>query len=612
MVDLSQSSLRIPLAVASVVVVGSCSAATIDHDMLTQVTRVEQPRVNPNGGAIYLSDRSGGWEVWAASSAGDLRQLTNLGVVVESPTVAPSGQRMVVAADGGGNERYDLYGIELSGEYSVTRLTKTAHSESDPRLSPDERRLAWLSDEGTPHQSQLMVGATDATGGRALTKGETPVAWPVWGPESRHIALTRTADWSHGALVVVNVESGTTLTVEAGDGRMLRPYAFEPTGGGVLVTTTNAAGFQQLAIAGPDTGRISLIGPTDHDIEDAHWSADHGIIFSQNVGGQSLIARMEHPLAEVEPLVEPKGTVGSISVLGSSVVFDRTDSTTPPGIWQVGIDTHFERPLVARITAGLVKSIPFGFSSFDDRQITGFYYEPTGVAPHPAVVMVHGGPDSQTRDRFSAEHQALAAAGFVVVDINFRGSTGFGQAFTDLDNHDWGGGDRKDLRAAVEHLVALGIVDTSRVGIMGGSFGGYLALMALCKDGDLYRAGVDLYGMSDLVLDYESTRDRYGAWYVVEMGTPKTHAALFRDRSPLTWLDSLVAPLLVMHGENDADVLKSQSDTLVAGLKRRGRTPDYVVYPNEGHVFSRRENRKDVLDRIVAFFQRHLNETPSQ
>lgn len=190
--------------------------------------------------------------------------------------------------------------------------------------------------------------------------------------------------------------------------------------------------------------------------------------------------------------------------------------------------------------------------------------------------------------------------------MNFRGSTGFGRAFSDLDNGDWGGGDRQDIRDAVLHFASQGLVDRDRVAIMGGSFGGYMTLLALALDNDFYKAGVDLYGMVDLTADFEMTKDRYEAWYRTEMGTPSERPELFRARSPLTHVDRIEAPLLVLHGDNDTDVPKVQSETLVEALRSLGRTVEYVVYPGEGHVFSKRETRRDVGTRVLEFLRRSM------
>jgi dipeptidyl aminopeptidase/acylaminoacyl peptidase len=224
----------------------------------------------------------------------------------------------------------------------------------------------------------------------------------------------------------------------------------------------------------------------------------------------------------------------------------------------------------------------------------------------PAVVLLHGGPSGQARDAWLPEVAALADAGFTVIRPNFRGSTGRGRAFEDLNNHDWGGGDLADVLTVVDELAAAGQIDPQRVGVMGGSFGGYLTLRAITAAPDRFAAAVDLYGMADLIADYELTFDRYGAWYATELGTPQTDPALFHDRSPIFSLDRVRAPLLVLQGRNDTDVPRAESDAVVRALRNQHADVTYVTYASEGHGFVRRATRADVLRRMVSFFVKHL------
>ena len=162
-------------------------------------------------------------------------------------------------------------------------------------------------------------------------------------------------------------------------------------------------------------------------------------------------------------------------------------------------------------------------------------------------------------------------------------------------------------RMVADSIAARGEIDPRRVGITGGSYGGYLTLLALARTPDLWRAGVERYGMPDLVADYLLGHDRFGPWYETEMGNPKTDAALFRERSPLLYLDSLKAPLLIFQGANDNNVPRAESDLLVALLKGLGKAYEYVVYDDEGHGFTRRKNLLDHHRRALRFFVKHLS-----
>jgi len=260
---------------------------------------------------------------------------------------------------------------------------------------------------------------------------------------------------------------------------------------GVLTDPLN-----QLAIVPATGGEARRIGPGDWDVEAAAWNAAAGIVFTRNVAGRSELMRMKGPDAVPTTLAAPLGVIGGLDLRDSgAVLFERDDSASPAGLWVLDAlaDGAAPVPLTTAALSGLIAARPFAMVATDGTPLSGFVYEPTsGSAPYPAVAFVHGGPDGQSRDNFDADRQMLVQAGYVVVDVNFRGSTGFGRAFSDLDNGDWGGGDRQDIRDAALHFASQGLVDRDRVAIMGGSFGGYMTLLALALDNDFYKAGVDL------------------------------------------------------------------------------------------------------------------------
>jgi dipeptidyl aminopeptidase/acylaminoacyl peptidase len=249
------------------------------------------------------------------------------------------------------------------------------------------------------------------------------------------------------------------------------------------------------------------------------------------------------------------------------------------------------------------------YESFDGQKIHTLFIKPKVTrlgSPPPAVVFVHGGPNAQETLSFSPRVQLMAEQGFAVIVPNYRGSTGYGRAFEDANNKDWGGGDLKDLVAAVKHFGARGDIDPKRVGITGGSYGGYMTLMALAKMPDVFTAGAEFYGMPDLVMDYLLSKSRFADWYETEMGNPRRDAALFRERSPLLYLDDIKAPLLVFQGANDSNVPRAESDLLVAVLRELKKPHEYIVYDDEGHGFTRRKNVLDSSKRTAEFFVKHL------
>ena len=589
---------------------------------LAQVQSTYEARLIPGDrGVVYVNDRSGVYELWYRPSNGEPEQLTSLKQQVTNPRLSPAGDVVVFGSDYGGDERYDLFRLDLKTK-KVEPLTQTKDiSETQHRFSPDGKWLALEADPEIQFRPQIFVMDLLTAKRRQLTKGGVPAYHPVWSHNGKLIAATRTGDEQNGDLLVVSLSDGAVKEIKPpADGFIIWPVEFSPDSRRLLARTKNKQGFYQLALVDVSTGSLKRIGPEQWDVDEAAWHEKAGIFFTRNVSGRYSLWGMREPDAEAKEIIAPRGVVRDLDISrdGARLVFIREDATQPAEIYLYTLATkqtqQLTRSLPERIDpARLSPAEPFKVKSFDGTQVEGLFYKPRiddaaqSGKPYPAVAYIHGGPNGQSVEDFSPFVQALTQAGFAVIEPNYRGSTGYGKAYEDLNNKDWGGGDRKDVRAVLEYFIEQGMIDRNRIGITGGSYGGYMTLIALAKDPDFYKAGADSYGMFDLVEDYHLTKDRFGLWYETEMGTPETHAELFADRSAIRFLDRIKAPLIVFQGANDTNVPKHESDKMVEALKKMGRKVEYVVYPDEGHGFTRRPNRIDNMQRTVAFFREHLS-----
>jgi dipeptidyl aminopeptidase/acylaminoacyl peptidase len=364
-------------------------------------------------------------------------------------------------------------------------------------------------------------------------------------------------------------------------------------------------------------------------VSGARWNKD-GIYFLRNEAGATGLYFLASPKERARPVLSPTGTIRHISLddAGEHLAMLREDVSRPADVWILprpakarATKDSRQPPSLRQVTFSLMGGVRsdqlsqgdiVSYKSFDGMKIHALVVKPRVKrlgSPPPAIVFVHGGPNRQTTLSFLTIYHVLAEAGFVVIAPNYRGSTGYGKRFEDANNKDWGGGDLKDITSAVQYFAARSDIDPKRVGITGGSYGGYMTLMALSRTPEVWRAGVELYGMPDLVMDYLLSKSRFADWYETEMGNPKTHAALFRERSPLPYLDDIKAPLLVFQGGGDTNVPKAESDLLVAVLKELKKKHEYIVYPDEGHVFYKRKNLLDYYKRTTAFFVNHLQKT---
>jgi dipeptidyl aminopeptidase/acylaminoacyl peptidase len=249
--------------------------------------------------------------------------------------------------------------------------------------------------------------------------------------------------------------------------------------------------------------------------------------------------------------------------------------------------------------------------SFDGKSVPAFLYRPTGAGPFPAVIDVHGGPTGQSKREFDPFRQYLVSKGYVVLVPNVRGSTGYGKTWTQLDNLDLGGGPLRDVVACKHWLVQHASVDDARAVVLGGSYGGYMALAAAAFTPKEFAANVDYFGVSDLKSLVESFPPYWaaGATFIYKkFGDPNNpeHAQYQHDRSPGNYVDRIERPLLVVQGDKDARVKKDQSDRIVAALKSRSVPVYYLVLADEGHGFSKNEDYLAAYQITDRFLDRYV------
>ena len=586
---------------------------------LAAVVDITEVALSPDGNTLaFVTDRTGSFELFTvdltvANAAPE--QRTRADESVSGLAWSPRSDRLLFEMDHGGDERADLFAWTRADD-RVTRVTATASAEQGVRFSPDGTRLALESDPARPFRFNVFVRDADGAT-RQLSNAPINVQHARWTRDGRTLVATRSGDDQRGDLLVIDVASGATREIHPPRAEGIA-YAVDPLPDGrMLALATNARGFAQLAIVDLATGATVFVGPADWDIEDAEVGDDGSVLFVRNVHGESEVLFAPRGDFGATRIIAHGGVVTALSMDRSAhtAAMVREQSSHPPAIETVDLSSGV---LTLRVPAHvgdvdparLVEAQRRTFASFDGTPIDAYLWRPRVTrlgSPPPLVMHVHGGPNGQTRDAFSPTVQALAEAGFVVASVNYRGSTGYGRAFEDLNNRDWGGGDLRDIVQVIHALGREGLVDARRVGIYGGSYGGYMTLRAITATPHEWQAAVDMFGMPDLAEDYRLTADRFGTWYATEMGDPVRDAALYRDRSPIHALDRVRTPLLVLQGENDSNVPRAESDAVVAALRGRSRDVAYTVYPDEGHGFTHRAHRIDAIDRTVAFFREHLS-----
>ncbi|HEU4587931.1 MAG TPA: S9 family peptidase [Gemmatimonadales bacterium] len=265
----------------------------------------------------------------------------------------------------------------------------------------------------------------------------------------------------------------------------------------------------------------------------------------------------------------------------------------------------------AREPFGLAPMQPITFTARDGMTLYGYLTLPRHVAPRglPLVLLVHGGPWERDVWGYDPEVQLLANRGYAVLQVNYRGSTGYGKAYLNAGNREWAGKMQDDLVDAKRWAVAQGYADSSRVCLVGTSYGGYATLVGLAFTPDEFRCGIAVAGPSSLLSLLRSIPAYWTGYRAVldkRLGGLEADSVFLRERSPIYRADQIAAPLLIVQGANDPRVPRAESDQLVAAMRRHGRAVDYIVFPDEGHGFVRPENRLRFYAAAEAFLARHL------
>lgn len=464
-----------------------------------------------------------------------------------------------------------------------------------PAVSPDGTKLAWLS-WNHPHmpwtQSALHVGALDFEGRIEVSKTivdkeDVCVYEPRWTLDGDLIHVDDTTGWAN----LFRTEGFTWKDDDPSDAwtTRLRTRAMHPG------TQAFSHPHWQLGLHSYDN--------YDNDLLICSWAED----LTWHIG----TVRVDNGMAE--EWATGWWPIGNVASNDGRVVFLADSPTHTPAIIQIkgGATTIIRPSSEAEISPELVSSAQIiSWPTSDGETAHGFYYAPKNPdfsgpkdALPPLIVNVHGGPTSSTRPGLSIPLQYWTSRGFAVLDVNYRGSTGFGRAYRERLNGHWGVMDVNDCVDGVRCLVDRGFVDPKRVAIRGGSAGGFTTLNALANT-DVFTAGTSLYGIADLRLLSAETHKFESRYDARLIGTEDPNSELWATRSPITHIHQINAPLLLLQGEDDKVVPPSQARLMFDALKDRGNAVAMKIYPGEAHGFRRAETIRDAWSSELAFYGR--------
>jgi dipeptidyl aminopeptidase/acylaminoacyl peptidase len=302
---------------------------------------------------------------------------------------------------------------------------------------------------------------------------------------------------------------------------------------------------------------------------------------------------------------------------GRLLAMTLSGAATPSDVWVLDVALGRFRQVTHSPHAGvdlsrLVRPELLRFAAHDGLELSGWLYRPAGAPTYPMVLSFHGGPEGQERPGFNSTYQALLANGIAVFAPNVRGSSGFGKKFVNLDNGALRKNGVRDIESCVARVAGSGLADPKRIGIMGGSYGGYMVMAGLTEYPQTFAAGADLFGVVNFETFFKHTEPWMAAISKIEYGDPDTEAAMLRDLSPIHKVDRITAPTIVLHGANDTNVPVVEAEQVVESLRKRNIPVEYVLFPDEGHGFRKTPNRIRSTVAIVQWFTKYLKAQSAQ
>jgi dipeptidyl aminopeptidase/acylaminoacyl peptidase len=572
-------------------------------------------QITPDGRRVlFVSNRSGQFNLWSVGiEGGEATQLTSFtDQTVRAVAIREDGT-ILFAADRDGDELHQLYRIPLVGgePEQLTDLAQVQHQITSGAWSPDCKSFTFSANSRTPADQEVFVWR-EGDEPRYLF-GEGMAAYAIgWSPDATKVLAVEFRSNTDFSLWTIDVASGEAVETTPHEGEIkYAPGPWKRDSSGFFVLSDEDREFSGLAFK-PLGGLLEWIETPDREIEEVAGSQDGSVLaWIENDDGWARL--------RVRGLPEPKLPQGTTSYFGSGLSVSSEGSrlalvweqpTRPPEIYVVDTATGEARAITESrepALAALELRAPelIRYPSFDGREIPAWLYRPDGEE-RPFALLIHGGPESQEKPMYRPYVQYLLSRGVGVLATNIRGSTGYGKTYQKLIHHDWGGGDLEDWRHAAEWLKAQPFVDGERLGVFGGSYGGFATLTCVTRLPEYWRAAVDIFGPSNMLTFVRSVPPQWVRYMAQWVGDPETEEDFLRERSPITYVDQMRAALLVIQGAKDWRVAKAESDQMVERLRELGRDVDYVVFEDEGHGFTRYENEVLAYRLTCEWLESHL------
>ncbi|MCM3904739.1 MAG: S9 family peptidase [Pyrinomonadaceae bacterium] len=573
---------------------------------------------------LFNNNKTGIFNVYTVSvSGGEAKQLTTS---TKESTFAvsylPNDTRFIYTYDRGGNENSHLYLREQDGsERDLTPGEKTKANFIG--WAHDRKSFFYSTNERDPKYFDVFEMTVADMKPTLIFKDETGYDFADISNDKRYLAFSKPGDSTIDSdIFLYDTQQKEMKRITPHTGEVsFNAQSFDPQSQHLYFTTDEGSEFAYLKRYELATGKFAVVEEAPWDIWGTYFSRNGKYrVTTINQDARTVIKIYEVATGKLVPQPKlPGGDITGVSIAPSEnrMAFYLNGDRSPSNLYVYDFATRKATKLTNSLNPeingnDLVEAENIRYKSFDGMEIPAILYKPqdaSGVNKVSALVLVHGGPGGQARRGYKAQVQFLVNHGYAVLDVNNRGSSGYGKTFFTADDRKHGREPLWDVVEAKKYLQSTGWVEEQKIGVMGGSYGGYMVLAALAFKPEEFAVGVDIFGVSNWVRTLQSIPPYWESFrksLYKEIGNPDTQLDMLKAASPLFHADKIRRPLIVLQGANDPRVIKPESDEIVEAAKKSGVPVEYVVFDDEGHGFTKKANEIRANKAILEFLDRHL------
>lgn len=578
---------------------------------------------------LITSKKTGVYNAYAVNiETGEQEQLTSSAEdAIFADSYFPEDDRIVYTGDQGGNELDHIFIRNTDG--TSIDLTPDSAKAVLYKWNVDRTAIFWTSNKRDPRFFDMYrteVAGQEVENGiyNSVTiyenkNGFTPSAIS---DNERYMALQENITTSNSNIHLFDLETGESKLITPHEGNVSNSAQFFSVDNKKLFLTTNQGKeFTYLVSYDLETGERKVEETADWDIMFSYLSLKGKYrVTGINNDARTEIRIWDTVLGEQVSIANlPAGDINGVNISDSEtkMSFYISSSKSPSNLFVYDFESGDLKKLTNSMTdeidpEDLVEGEVIRYASFDGLEIPALLYKPKVIKAGeklPALLYIHGGPGGQSRLNYTSRIQHWVNNGYVVLAVNNRGSSGYGKTFYQADDLKHGDDDLRDCIESKKFLIATGYVDPDKIGIMGGSYGGYMVMAALAFAPEEFAIGVNYFGVTNWLRTLKSIPPWWESFreaLYLELGNPFEDSLSLYNKSPLFFADQITKPFIVLQGSNDPRVLQVESDDIVAAAKANGVPVEYVIFPDEGHGFVKNENNITASKRTLEFMDKYL------